>query len=187
MSKSNNLIGYIYNSWQVVNKAPSKRNHSYWVVKCTKCGVEKNIQGCHLRNNTVQKCSCLSQKNEKICPICRKVFTETKKTTRKFCYECSPYYSKKEGKSKTITAIRRAIKKNLVLYKGGKCQICSYDKCIDALQFHHKNPSEKDFSISQFRNYDVHSIKKYYEEVDKCDLLCANCHFEIHSKFADVV
>lgn len=84
MSKSNNLIGYIYNSWQVVNKAPSKRNHSYWVVKCTKCGVEKNIQGCHLRNNTVQKCSCLSQKNEKICPICRKVFTETKKQQENF-------------------------------------------------------------------------------------------------------
>ena len=73
---------------------------------------------------------------------------------------------------------RRNAKEKLVKYKGGKCEICGYDKCVEALEFHHKNPEEKDFSIS---SYAVLSFKKLKEEADKCILVCANCHREIHS------
>lgn len=74
---------------------------------------------------------------------------------------------------------RRRLKEKLVEYKGGKCEICGYDKCIAALDFHHLNPNEKDYSIC---NGDYKSFEKVKKEVDKCILVCANCHREIHYK-----
>lgn len=74
---------------------------------------------------------------------------------------------------------RYRIKKFLVDYKGGNCEICGYNKCLNALEFHHLNPEEKDFNISQFSKYqDMSSLKA---EVNKCILVCANCHREIHA------
>ncbi len=69
------------------------------------------------------------------------------------------------------------LKKKCVEYKGGKCRNCGYNKCLGAFHFHHTNPKEKDFSISgsHTRKWDI--IK---EELDKCILLCANCHAEEH-------
>lgn len=74
---------------------------------------------------------------------------------------------------------RQKIKEMSVEYKGGKCIICGYDKCIRSLIFHHKNPKEKDFSISGSKVLSWNRIK---EELDKCDLVCSNCHGEIHDK-----
>ena len=77
---------------------------------------------------------------------------------------------------KGVTNWRRRTKKNLIDYKGGKCEKCGYDKCVDALEFHHLDPSKKDFSISgKSWSYDRLKI-----EVDKCILVCSNCHKEIH-------
>lgn len=74
---------------------------------------------------------------------------------------------------------RKRLKEKLVEYKGGKCEICGYDKCITALEFHHINPDEKDFGIG-CKN--VLSFEKCKKEVDKCMLVCSNCHREIHYK-----
>jgi len=87
---------------------------------------------------------------------------------RKYVYEYTKIHRK----------IRRA--KGLLRFKqeaGGKCQICGYNKCLAALHFHHKNPSEKKYSISQCIDYI--STKTVREEVKKCILVCANCHAEI--------
>lgn len=73
---------------------------------------------------------------------------------------------------------RRKVKEELVAYKGGKCEKCGYDKCIAALDFHHINPEEKDFAISNSNIYK--NIEALKQEVDKCMLLCANCHRELH-------
>ena len=72
---------------------------------------------------------------------------------------------------------RRRTKEKAVFYKGGKCQQCEYDKCIAALEFHHRDPAAKEFRLSsgKTRNWD-----KVQKELDKCDLLCANCHREVH-------
>ncbi len=67
-------------------------------------------------------------------------------------------------------------------YKGYKCEVCGYGKCSDALEFHHVNSSEKDFSISE-KGY-TRSWAKVKEELDKCMILCANCHRELHAKNA---
>jgi len=86
----------------------------------------------------------------------------------------------KRKKDITNAVIRwRKDKKNkLVEYKGGKCQVigCGYNKCNDSLSFHHINPNNKDFSISR-KSYSYERLK---QEVDKCILVCNNCHGEIH-------
>ena len=77
---------------------------------------------------------------------------------------------------------RRKIGIMSIKYKGGKCEECGYNRCIEALEFHHTDPSEKDFSISS-KGY-TRSWKKVQEELDKCVMLCANCHRETHAKLA---
>lgn len=74
---------------------------------------------------------------------------------------------------------RSVLKEELVKYKGGKCEICGYNKCIEALEFHHLNREEKDFTISSYLRLSIDKLKK---EDDKCILVCANCHREIHHK-----
>lgn len=81
-------------------------------------------------------------------------------------------------RSEAVQKRRHKTKEILIEYKGGKCEICGYDKCISALEFHHLNSNEKDFGISQ-KGY-TRNIEKNKEEVDKCILVCANCHREIH-------
>lgn len=77
-------------------------------------------------------------------------------------------------------AKRRAVrfKQRCVDYKGKDCIRCGYNRCIAALEFHHRDPSEKDFKISLTRNqYRWEQVKL---ELDKCDLVCSNCHKELH-------
>lgn len=74
---------------------------------------------------------------------------------------------------------RNKVKEMAVEYKGGKCSVCGYDRCADALEFHHLDPSQKDFGISSKRY--TRSWVKVKEELDKCILVCSNCHREIHS------
>lgn len=85
---------------------------------------------------------------------------------------------RKEVRKKAVIDWRVRTKKKLVEYKGGCCERCGYDKTIQALQFHHLNPDEKDFSISG-KSYSYERMKK---EVDKCMMVCANCHIEIHEE-----
>lgn len=77
---------------------------------------------------------------------------------------------------------RNIVKQKLIDYKGGKCQICGYNRCINALEFHHLNPKEKDFTISG----GTKSFEHIKPEVDKCILVCANCHREIHAGLINI-
>ncbi len=83
-------------------------------------------------------------------------------------------------KCTTIQVVERTkkLKQDMVNYKGGCCQICGYDKYIGALDFHHLNPDEKDFTIAHIRQYKFDDLIK--NELDKCLLVCSNCHREIH-------
>ena len=74
-------------------------------------------------------------------------------------------------------------KQEYSLILGGKCEKCGYNKCLNALHFHHKNPSEKLFEITPAIWGKCKTTKsQIIEEVKKCMLLCANCHAEIHSE-----
>jgi len=66
----------------------------------------------------------------------------------------------------------------MVNYKGGKCQFCGYSKYIGALDFHHIDPKTKKFSLSMDQMY--RSWELTLKELDKCVIVCSNCHREIH-------
>lgn len=72
---------------------------------------------------------------------------------------------------------RFKFKKSCLEYKGSKCKICGYNKCVEALAFHHRNPEDKLFGISGSHCRKWPDVQK---ELDKCDLLCHNCHVETH-------
>lgn len=53
------------------------------------------------------------------------------------------------------------------------------------MDFHHLNPNEKDFNISD-RNLPTSDWPRIKNELDKCILVCANCHREIHNHYIDL-
>ena len=118
---------------------------------------------------------------KKICEICETEFESTSKS-RLYCYECSGESTRinSETRKHQKTILRRSMKKQAVKILGGKCSICGYNRCIDALEFHHENPHEKDFKLGSGNTM---SWKEYKNEAMKCILVCSNCHKEIHSKF----
>lgn len=116
----------------------------------------------------------------------------TSRNTKVFCKSCGETDPDKfyRRKNKTISRKqcskcwnKRTIEKTrenkleAIKYKGGKCISCGYNKCPAALAFHHRNPEEKDFNWKALRNMSLDKLKK---ELDKCDLVCHNCHSEIH-------
>ncbi len=75
---------------------------------------------------------------------------------------------------------KQHLKESAIAYMGGCCRVCGYKKCARALHFHHLNSYEKDFTISSKSNwYDI------VRELNKCILLCSNCHMEVHSGLID--
>lgn len=96
----------------------------------------------------------------------------------RFILEGRGYYRCTKCRSERVSKRRKKVKQLLVEYKGGSCERCGYNKCISALEFHHTDPSKKDFGISG--NGNTLSIEKMKKEADKCILVCSNCHKEIH-------
>ncbi len=84
---------------------------------------------------------------------------------------------------KYVTQRRRKIKSMAVEYKGGKCVFCDYNKCNEAMDFHHIDPSKKQFTISKKGN--CVSWEKVKIELAKCILVCRNCHSELHAGLID--
>lgn len=121
-------------------------------------------------------------------------------SSRKFCFTCSPWKAHntkpdptkptipkkwselsaeiKEERKQRLLVRGRNRKQQLIDLKGGACQSCGYNKCMRAMTFHHRNPAEKKFEMTT-REISGYSWENVLIEADKCDLLCANCHFEI--------
>lgn len=121
----------------------------------------------------------------KVCEHCDNQFiVEYNKRHHTFCSrECSA-----EAKRLTpegihpVVGYRQRIKARAIKYKGGRCVECGYDRCTRALQFHHLDPTKKDFGIGG-KSLSWDKIKT---ELDKCILVCGNCHAEIHDGLIDV-
>lgn len=121
---------------------------------------------------------------ERILQLIEKGYTQKQVAEKLSCAKSTVSYhlNNKDKILKRQRLKRKSKKQKLVDYKGGKCEMCGYDKCIEALEFHHIDPNEKEFTITVSKNYDLKSLKK---ESDKCMLVCANCHREIHSEERD--
>ena len=130
--------------------------------------------------HNTERITQLVTKENKVCPRCKE---------RKNLGE---FYKRRKGEGSsaycklctTLQTVERQqeIKRRAVEYKGGKCQICGYSKCQAALEFHHVG--QKDFTIA---NSSLVSFEKIREELDKCAILCANCHREEHEKMKVVI
>ena len=114
-----------------------------------------------------------------------------RKNTRFVCRICSetnkenffvgtPYYCKTCWNKKSYQTTKDKIALYMDSRGGAKCQRCGYDKCSAALEFHHRDPAEKDPKWS--RGWSYPRLKK---ELDKCDILCANCHREVHAEMRE--
>jgi transposase len=115
---------------------------------------------------------------------------------KRFVSECSRHgmseFQRRSGggyrclkcRSDAVVRRRRRVKQMLVEEAGGKCHACGYDRCVRALHFHHLNPAEKSFGLS-LRGV-TRSIAQARNEVEKCVLLCSNCHAEVEAGIRDV-
>lgn len=192
MPKKENLTNQVFGLVRCISPAESIKGKTYWNCECIKCGFKKTIMSCHLKDGRTKTCGCnckeeffekrninfsMQQKIKK-CEICGQEFL-TSFYNRKYCFNCSPA-SKQYSQAQKNTILRRAMKKEAVKRKGGKCQKCGYDKCLRALQFHHLDPSQKQFAVS----HEGKSFpwEKYWAQAEKCILLCANCHAQQHDK-----
>ena len=99
--------------------------------------------------------------------------------SRIFLYEKNKGHLLNVCNSCAVKSSRHKLKQRALEYKGGVCMMCGYNRCKDALSFHHKDPKTKLFNVSSWKNLNWLKIK---EELDKCDLLCLNCHAEEHYK-----
>jgi hypothetical protein len=122
-------------------------------------------------------------RTNKICQKCGDIY-KPHRSTQKYCSKkCSRKYTdleRKKNVTKRVSEWRRRTKIKLVTMFGGKCIRCGYSKCIAALEFHHTDPSKKEFGLS------VRGLTRFFdklvEEAKKCELICANCHAEEHFK-----
>ena len=93
--------------------------------------------------------------------------------------ETRTYKDRREYLAKATNLRRRRLKISMMEYKGNKCQLSGYSKYHGALDFHHIDPSEKSFNLSMDQLY--RSWELITKELDKCVLVCSNCHREIHA------
>jgi len=84
--------------------------------------------------------------------------------------------------------VRHGNKQRAIKIKGGACQVCSYDKCPNNLVFHHIDPSTKNEKLRMKKTQHVYSVTGFVrtwglieKEIEKCVLLCRNCHGEVES------
>lgn len=150
---------------------------------CLECSPYNMHNTRDLNKKSTIICDEKSCPKEKLCPSCNVVlpissFGIHQKKDRKgkpFCI----FTLCKKCDSIRIKERKRRIKQLSVEYKGGKCCRCGYDKCLRSLDFHHQDESEKDFGVSAYSGSNFDDIKK---ELDKCILVCKNCHGEIHDE-----
>jgi hypothetical protein len=90
------------------------------------------------------------------------------------CGSCQNKKVRKVGTQRRLEGIR---------YLGNKCKVCGYSQFTCSLDFHHINPNTKDKDFKSYRGW---SQEKLFKELDKCILLCKNCHAALHKREIDI-
>ena len=172
-------LGYSYNDISK-NLNISKGVISYH-LKSVQLNTPKNNLGVKLSNDIILKIGELYKNKLSKKEIAKKLnlsYGSVKKYTEKKTIQTQ---TSEEQKQKIYTKNknwRTNLKLKCVLYLGGKCAVCGYNKCLGALDLHHKNENEKEFTIS---GGNLKSFEKLIPELNKCDVLCSNCHRELHN------
>lgn len=117
----------------------------------------------------------------KKCIICDKELTQTQvKYCSPSCKQKGHYKKNKTNTNTTYSQFKRGYTKKLQLLKlkGGCCSKCGYSANLAALHFHHLKDKSFPLDIRMISNT---NIKKLLVELEKCIILCANCHSELHN------
>lgn len=106
----------------------------------------------------------------------REYYLRTKKQTQEY------YKENKDRFAETNKKIRARNRKiiNEIKVKSG-CSRCGWNEHPSALEYHHLDPSAKKLAVARFVNFS-YGIETILQEIDKCTLLCANCHRIVHAK-----
>ena len=113
------------------------------------------------------------------CKTCEKELTG--KQTKFCCLRCKNQDSNQNYNCYASQKIRRFNrKKKFALLLGGECGRCGYKENLSSLAFHHRNPEEKEFTLSS-RELGMYKEERLLKEVAKCELLCHNCHGAEHN------
>ena len=150
----------------------SQTNLRYWLNKFE---LKTNLNKFNKQNYKIY--------TEKKCPKCQEIkkigeFYNRSNANRKhdtggYCKICSNKYH--------VSRVRE-VKLKMIEYKGGSCQKCGLTikkSHYSVFDFHHRDPKEKDVNFAKIKYQKWEVIQK---EIDKCDLLCANCHRLEHAK-----
>ena len=76
------------------------------------------------------------------------------------------------------------MKARLVAEAGGACALCGYARYLGALEFHHRDPTQKEFGLA-FGGV-ARSVDRLRAEAGKCVLLCSNCHAEVEGGISSI-
>jgi len=126
---------------------------------CIKCSEEKSL-------TEFRKDSNRSDGRQSQCKICARAYSQAKHRDS---------YSDKRKVSDTA---RRANGKALIEdAKKNGCIICK-EMELCCLELHHLDPASKDFTIGMNR---AMSVKRILAEIEKCVVLCSNCHKKVHA------
>jgi hypothetical protein len=138
----------------------------------------KNKYGLRSNHKNFKQKGTKEYGEKRFCPRCKKD-CDTSEFYNRRGKENSSVYCRKCTVDQTLERTRN-FKSMMVEYKGGCCIKCGYKKYIGALEFHHIDPSKKDFTLSHLKlsKFD----DKIKNELDKCILVCSNCHREIHDE-----
>jgi len=99
---------------------------------------------------------------------------------RKYEYDRSKGHRKTICNSCVARKQRKKRKVELIDYAGGECKECGYSNCHGVLTFHHEKPNDKEFGVG--KGISTKSMEDLKAEVDKCKLLCRNCHHELECR-----
>ena len=153
---------------------PNKHGSVLWLCEC-ECGNMSEVTTGNRHNTKSCSLSCLMHSKSAVarktglwdCPKHGIVKAVKAAYT---CFECP------ECRNTQKSQKRKDLKQLAVDFLGGECEKCGYDDCLASLDFHHIDSNEKDFNIAR-------KATKWSDivlEVQKCMLLCANCHREFH-------
>lgn len=168
-----------------INEYQEKKQNRYPKKLCIHCGIPND----RYPLTYCTKCAEIRKKYskkfrarryaDKQCVVCGKPNDRYPQTTCSLCRERSNNWVKenKDLHLKRRAKWARSVKKEVVDLFGGKCELCGYNKSLAALDFHHINFDGKDDSKGWKRLTDIRDGKITREKIQ---LLCANCHREIH-------